>query len=83
VDAIFGTGFKGAPRGRAAEMIAMINASSALRKTPVFAIDVPSGVDATTGEVAGEAARDDHDRRRRRPGVLSGKENWAALGDRH
>lgn len=57
VDAIFGTGAKGAPRGRAAEMIGMINAASALRKTPVFAIDIPSGVDGTTGEVAGEAVR--------------------------
>ncbi|HXV13643.1 MAG TPA: NAD(P)H-hydrate dehydratase [Candidatus Krumholzibacteria bacterium] len=57
VDAIFGTGFEGAPRGRAAEMIALINAASALRKTPVFAIDIPSGVDGTTGEVAGEAVR--------------------------
>jgi NAD(P)H-hydrate epimerase len=57
VDAIFGTGAKGAPRGRAAEMIAMINGASALRKTPVFAIDIPSGVDGTTGEVAGEAVR--------------------------
>jgi NAD(P)H-hydrate epimerase len=38
-------------------MIAMINAASALRKTPVFAIDIPSGVDGTTGEVAGDAVR--------------------------
>ncbi len=57
VDAIFGTGFQGAPRGRAAEMIGLINDASALRKTPVFAIDIPSGVDGTTAEVAGEAVR--------------------------
>jgi NAD(P)H-hydrate epimerase len=51
VDALFGTGFTGAPRREAAEAIAMINESPA----PVVAIDVPSGVDASTGEVAGEA----------------------------
>jgi len=53
VDAIFGTGAAGAPRDRAAEMIALANASG----RPVFAIDVPSGVDATTGQVAGQAIR--------------------------
>ncbi|MCI0451178.1 MAG: NAD(P)H-hydrate dehydratase [Candidatus Latescibacteria bacterium] len=53
VDAIFGTGAKGAPRGRAAEMIALINA----QQVPTIAIDIPSGVDGTTGEVAGEAVR--------------------------
>ncbi|HEU4928446.1 MAG TPA: NAD(P)H-hydrate dehydratase [Candidatus Krumholzibacteria bacterium] len=57
VDAIFGTGFKGAPRGRSAEMIALINATKAALKTPVIAIDIPSGVDGTTAEVAGEAIR--------------------------
>ncbi len=57
VDAIFGTGFKGAPRGRAAEMIALINATKAALKTPVIAIDIPSGVDGTTAEVVGEAIR--------------------------
>lgn len=56
VDAIFGTGSTGAPRGRAAEMIALINA----RRLPIVAIDIPSGVDATTGEVGGEAVRAAH-----------------------
>jgi NAD(P)H-hydrate epimerase len=51
VDALFGTGFTGAPRREAAEAIAMINDSAA----PVVAIDVPSGIDASTGEVSGEA----------------------------
>ncbi len=53
VDALLGTGFSGAVRGPAAGMIAAINAQDA----PVVACDVPSGVDATTGEVAGEAVR--------------------------
>ena len=55
VDALFGTGFKGAPRAEAAALIDRINASSAR----VFAIDLPSGVDASTGEVAGVAVRAD------------------------
>ncbi len=51
VDALFGTGFAGAPRPDAARRIGEINESGA----PVVAIDVPSGVDASTGEVAGPA----------------------------
>jgi NAD(P)H-hydrate epimerase len=56
VDALFGTGFAGKPRADAARHIAELNESDA----PVLAVDVPSGVDASTGEVAGpavEAAR--------------------------
>jgi NAD(P)H-hydrate epimerase len=49
VDAIFGTGFSGAPREPAAAAIEAINACGA----PVIACDIASGVDATTGEVAG------------------------------
>jgi NAD(P)H-hydrate epimerase len=49
VDALFGTGFSGAPRPEAAELIERINAASA----PVVSVDLPSGVDASTGEVAG------------------------------
>jgi ADP-dependent NAD(P)H-hydrate dehydratase / NAD(P)H-hydrate epimerase len=49
VDALFGTGFAGPPRPDAAALIERINASVA----PVLAIDLPSGVDASTGEVAG------------------------------
>lgn len=51
VDALFGTGFAGAPRPDAAALIERINASGA----SVLAIDLPSGVDASTGEVAGAA----------------------------
>src|SRR5438094_881572 len=49
VDAIFGTGFSGEPRAEAAALIERINASGA----HVFAIDLPSGVDASTGEIPG------------------------------
>jgi NAD(P)H-hydrate epimerase len=53
VDALLGTGFEGEPREPLASAIAAINAQEA----PVVACDVPSGVDASTGEVAGEAVR--------------------------
>jgi len=51
LDALFGTGFSGAPRADAAAHIEAMNASS----SPVVAVDIPSGVDASTGEVAGAA----------------------------
>ncbi|MEO5574807.1 MAG: NAD(P)H-hydrate epimerase, partial [Gaiellaceae bacterium] len=53
VDALFGTGFHGEPRAEAAAAIERINAAGA----PVVAVDVPSGIDASTGEVAGKAVR--------------------------
>jgi ADP-dependent NAD(P)H-hydrate dehydratase / NAD(P)H-hydrate epimerase len=51
IDAIFGTGFTGQPRPGAARLIEAIAALGA----PVVSVDVPSGVDASTGEVAGAA----------------------------
>ena len=51
IDALFGTGFHGAPRDDAAERIEQINGAG----VPVVAVDLPSGVDASTGEVAGAA----------------------------
>ena len=64
VDAIFGTGFSGEPRAEAAALIERINASCA----HVVAIDLPSGVDASTGEIPGVAVSADetvtfHDRK--------------------
>jgi hydroxyethylthiazole kinase-like uncharacterized protein yjeF len=53
VDGILGTGARGAPRARQAEAIARLNQS----ELPVLALDVPSGVDASSGDVAGEAVR--------------------------
>src|SRR5688500_4053101 len=46
VDALFGTGFAGAPRPDAAALIERMNAAGA----PILAVDLPSGVDASTGE---------------------------------
>jgi NAD(P)H-hydrate epimerase len=51
VDALFGTGFHGEPRPSAAEAIAEINGAG----VPVLAVDLPSGVDASTGETMGVA----------------------------
>jgi len=48
IDALFGTGFEGEPREDAARAIATMNAAAA----PVVAVDLPSGADASTGEVA-------------------------------
>jgi ADP-dependent NAD(P)H-hydrate dehydratase / NAD(P)H-hydrate epimerase len=53
VDALFGTGFHGEPRPDAAKLIGRINSSG----VPVVAVDLPSGVDASTGEVAAAAVR--------------------------
>ena len=51
VDALLGTGFEGAPRKPADKVITAINAA----KARVVAADVPSGVNASTGQVEGEA----------------------------
>jgi hydroxyethylthiazole kinase-like uncharacterized protein yjeF len=53
VDALLGTGFSGVPHGVGAEAIEAVNAASAR----VLSIDVPSGVDASTGTVAGVAVK--------------------------
>src|SRR3954454_8722795 len=53
VDALLGTGFEGEPREPIKGASAAINQQDA----PVVACDVPSGVNATTGEVEGEAVR--------------------------
>jgi ADP-dependent NAD(P)H-hydrate dehydratase / NAD(P)H-hydrate epimerase len=54
VDAILGTGFAGEPRLPA---LAAIDAINDARCDTVVACDVPSGVNATTGEVASRAVR--------------------------
>ena len=53
VDALLGTGFSGEPRGAVADAIAALNDAGG----PVVSADVPSGVDASTGEIAGQAVR--------------------------
>jgi ADP-dependent NAD(P)H-hydrate dehydratase / NAD(P)H-hydrate epimerase len=51
VDAIFGTGFKGAAEGDIATVIEAISRV----EIPVVAVDIPSGVDGTTGTSRGPA----------------------------
>ena len=51
VDALFGTGFRDAPREDAARMIEAVNGAGA----PVVSVDIPSGVNGSTGEVPGAA----------------------------
>jgi hydroxyethylthiazole kinase-like uncharacterized protein yjeF len=53
VDALFGTGLAAAVRAEAAKVIRAINAAG----RPVFALDVPSGLDADRGVALGEAVR--------------------------
>jgi NAD(P)H-hydrate epimerase len=53
VDALLGTGFEGEPRGAVAQAVDEINRADA----QVVSVDVPSGVDASTGVVAGSAVR--------------------------
>jgi NAD(P)H-hydrate epimerase len=55
VDAIFGTGFAGEPREPALAAIAAIDACGA----PIVACDIASGVDASSGEVAGTVVEAD------------------------
>jgi NAD(P)H-hydrate epimerase len=55
IDALLGTGLKGAPRDDASRLIEQINGAG----VPVLAVDIPSGVNASTGEVAGAAIRAD------------------------
>jgi NAD(P)H-hydrate epimerase len=53
VDALLGTGFAGAPRGAIAEAIEAVNGAQAA----VVSVDVPSGVDASSGAISGGAVR--------------------------
>jgi ADP-dependent NAD(P)H-hydrate dehydratase / NAD(P)H-hydrate epimerase len=55
VDAVFGTGFAGSPRGPAVAAIEAMNEVDA----PVVATDIASGVNASTGEVEGAAVAAD------------------------
>jgi ADP-dependent NAD(P)H-hydrate dehydratase / NAD(P)H-hydrate epimerase len=55
VDALLGTGLGSTVRPEAAAVIAALNAA----ERPIFALDVPSGLDADTGEPRGSAVRAD------------------------
>ncbi len=53
LDGILGTGVRGAPRDPQARIIRAVNG----RELPVVAVDGPSGVDFTTGEIPGDCVR--------------------------
>ena len=51
VDALIGYGLRSAPRGRLADLIRWTSGTGA----PILSLDIPSGVDGTTGEIPGVA----------------------------
>ena len=53
LDALIGYGLRDAPRGTAVDLIRWANGTGA----PILALDVPSGVDSTTGATPGDAIR--------------------------
>jgi len=62
VDALLGTGAVGPPRGGVAAAISAINAERAaagIAAVRVFAVDLPSGLDADSGVAAGDCVRAD------------------------
>lgn len=55
VDAMIGYSLRGAPRGRAGELIDLCNRHA----MQILSLDLPSGLDATTGDTPGVAVRPD------------------------
>ncbi len=55
IDALFGTGFKGKPNDFISSLISSINKSG----VQILSVDVPSGLDATSGTSAGECIKAD------------------------
>jgi len=55
VDALIGYGLQASPKGSVADLIRWANGA----KFPILSLDMPSGVDATTGQAPGECIRPD------------------------
>ncbi|MCK4303672.1 MAG: NAD(P)H-hydrate dehydratase [Candidatus Eisenbacteria sp.] len=55
VDALLGTGSRGAPRGVLGSCVELINQLRDKRDAEVVAVDLPTGINADTGAVAGKA----------------------------
>jgi NAD(P)H-hydrate epimerase len=78
VDALLGYGLRGAPRDRAATLVEWTASAAA----PVLSLDVPSGVDATTGERPGVSVRPDLTLTLARPKTgLTGQPGRVVLAD--
>ncbi|MGN0753428.1 MAG: NAD(P)H-hydrate dehydratase [Aristaeellaceae bacterium] len=56
VDALFGTGLSRAVEGYAGTLIHWANDRHDIFGTPIIAVDIPSGIDGTTGQVLGYEA---------------------------
>lgn len=56
IDALLGTGIKGELRLEAAQVVGAMNR----RRCPLIAVDIPSGIDADTGEPLGPALSEEH-----------------------
>jgi len=56
IDALYGTGFKGAVRENVIPVVEAVNSSPA----PVIAVDIPSGLEADTGLAGGSCIRASH-----------------------
>ncbi|MCL6580227.1 MAG: NAD(P)H-hydrate dehydratase [Firmicutes bacterium] len=62
VDALLGSGTRGAPRGPAADLIACLDRvleGEPLSRPAVLSVDLPSGLDADTGEATGPCVKAD------------------------
>ncbi len=57
VDALFGIGLRRPIEGLFHAIITEVNARSNAERLPVYALDIPSGLDAETGQVRGVAVR--------------------------
>jgi hydroxyethylthiazole kinase-like uncharacterized protein yjeF len=59
MDGLLGIGGSGGLRGAFAELAALAHSAAQVSGAPIVAVDLPSGVDADTGEVAGAAVQAD------------------------
>ena len=59
IDGLLGIGGRGGLRGAFAELAALAHAAAEAGGAPIVAVDLPSGIDADTGEVVGAAVRAD------------------------
>lgn len=60
VDGLLGIGIKGAAREPIATLIETVSREAAAHPIPVVAVDLPSGIDADTGDIPGAAIRATH-----------------------